>query len=99
MPEQSMVVLGGDRELSRRAPGAYAENAYQSESYMSALQETREGLCRGEAIIVITGRSGTGKTLLCRTLAEMGDPRTFTPPKGCCCRSCATLVSWTPQRG
>ena len=72
------MVVWGNRALSRRAPGVSAENAYQSESYMSALQEVREGLCRGEGIIVITGKSGTGKTLLCRGLAEMGDTRTFT---------------------
>lgn len=77
MLDQSMVIWG-DRGLARPAPRPYIESAFQSDGYMAAFQETREGLRRGEPLIVITGRSGTGKTLLCRSLLELGDHRTFT---------------------
>ena len=51
--------------------------AYPSRAYQSALEQVRHGLQRGHGVIVVTGDSGTGKTLLCRALLEGSDARTF----------------------
>lgn len=51
--------------------------AYKSRSYTSALGEVRDAVHRGEGLIVVTGEIGTGKTMLCRALAEEHDARTF----------------------
>ena len=58
---------------------------YESSSHLAALREIAYGLPRREPVIVVTGAIGTGKTTLCRIIAERRGPRTFvatinTPP-------------------
>jgi general secretion pathway protein A len=58
---------------------------FESASYQAALQEIAYALPRREPIIVVTGAIGTGKTTLCRIIAERRGPRTVvatisTPP-------------------
>jgi general secretion pathway protein A len=50
----------------------------QTRSFISALGSVREGLSRGDRLIVVTGESGTGKTLLCRALIEEPELLTHT---------------------
>jgi general secretion pathway protein A len=49
---------------------------FESASYLAALKEVDYGLSRREQIIVVTGPIGTGKTTLCRMIAERRGPRT-----------------------
>jgi type II secretory pathway predicted ATPase ExeA len=49
---------------------------FESASYQAALKEITYALPRREPIIVITGPIGTGKTTLCRIIAERRGPRT-----------------------
>lgn len=51
--------------------------AFQSRAYTSALDEVRRALDRREGFIVITGEIGTGKTMLCRTVMQESDAKTF----------------------
>ncbi|HTK29781.1 MAG TPA: AAA family ATPase [Vicinamibacterales bacterium] len=51
--------------------------AYQSKSHSQALQQLTGSLRRREGLIVITGEIGTGKTMLCRTMLETFETRTF----------------------
>lgn len=50
---------------------------FQSASYQAALNQIAYALPRHEPIIVLTGAIGTGKTTLCRILAERGGSRTL----------------------
>jgi type II secretory pathway predicted ATPase ExeA len=50
----------------------------QTRSFVSALGAVREGLSEGDRLIVVTGASGTGKTLLCRALIEEPELLTHT---------------------
>ena len=50
----------------------------QTRSYVAALSSVREGLREGGRLIVVTGRSGTGKTMLCRALIEEAELLTHT---------------------
>lgn len=50
---------------------------FESESYTAALEQIRTALRRREALTVVTGEVGTGKTMLCRTLLQEFEPRTF----------------------
>jgi general secretion pathway protein A len=43
---------------------------YPSQSHMTARNEVRRALQQREGLVVVTGASGTGKTLLCRTLLQ-----------------------------
>jgi len=43
---------------------------YASRSYAAALRDVRLALERREGLVVITGDTGTGKTMLCRTLLQ-----------------------------
>jgi len=43
---------------------------YPSQSHMAARNEVRRALQQREGLVVVTGASGTGKTLLCRTLLQ-----------------------------
>lgn len=43
---------------------------FASRSYTTALQEVRRALQRREGLVVVTGETGTGKTMLCRTLVD-----------------------------
>ncbi|HEX7795256.1 MAG TPA: AAA family ATPase [Vicinamibacterales bacterium] len=49
---------------------------FESASYLAALKEVDYALSRREQIIVVTGPIGTGKTTLCRMMAERRGPRT-----------------------
>jgi general secretion pathway protein A len=64
----------------REPPFALTANpryVFESRSLSSAVQEITRALERHEPVTVITGAAGTGKTLMCRTLANMRDPHTF----------------------
>lgn len=50
---------------------------FESESHKAALEQIRVALRRREALTVIIGEVGTGKTMLCRTLLQELEPRTF----------------------
>jgi general secretion pathway protein A len=50
---------------------------YHSQSHTRAVEEVTAGLRRREGLIVVTGEVGTGKTMLCRTLLETFEARTF----------------------
>src|SRR5436305_14958045 len=50
---------------------------FHSRSHSRALEQVTEALKRREGLIVITGGIGTGKTMLCRTLPDTFEPRTF----------------------
>lgn len=50
---------------------------FESESHASAIEQLTIALRRREALTVITGEVGTGKTLLCRTIVRDLEPRTF----------------------
>lgn len=43
---------------------------YPARSFRQALEEIRHALHRREGLVVVTGDSGTGKTMLCRTLLQ-----------------------------
>jgi general secretion pathway protein A len=51
--------------------------AYHSRSHSRALAQVTEALRRRDGLIVITGEIGIGKTMLCRTLLETFEARTF----------------------
>jgi type II secretory pathway predicted ATPase ExeA len=52
---------------------------YHSTSYDRALQELIDALGRGDAVMLLTGETGIGKTTLCRSLGEqLGRRRTVT---------------------
>lgn len=51
--------------------------AYHSRSHTQALEQVTSALRRREGLIVVTGAIGTGKTMLCRTLLETFEARTF----------------------
>lgn len=50
---------------------------YRSRSHSHAFDQVTESLKRREGLIVVTGEIGTGKTVLCRTLLETFEARTF----------------------
>jgi general secretion pathway protein A len=50
---------------------------FESESHSAAIEQVTLALRRREALVVITGEVGTGKTMLCRTLLQTLEPRTF----------------------
>ncbi|MGE3704146.1 MAG: AAA family ATPase [Vicinamibacterales bacterium] len=50
---------------------------FESESHAAAIEQVTTALRRREALTVITGEVGTGKTLLCRTIVRDLEPRTF----------------------
>jgi type II secretory pathway predicted ATPase ExeA len=85
-PEAVAANVAGDSAGYERhfglaeAPFALTSNTrflFESEAYQAALKEIAYGLPRGEPIIVITGAIGTGKTTLCRIIAEQHGPRTL----------------------
>ena len=49
--------------------------AGQTRAFANVLGSVRHGLDQGDRLIVVTGDSGTGKTMLCRALIEDADPR------------------------
>ena len=51
--------------------------AFASQSHTHAVADVREALRRREGIVVVTGPVGTGKTMLCRTLLDDLERRTF----------------------
>lgn len=51
--------------------------AYHSRSHSRALEQVTLALRRREGLIVVTGEIGTGKTMLCRSLLETFEARTF----------------------
>ena len=50
---------------------------YHSQSHTRAVEDVTAGLRHREGLIVVTGEVGTGKTMLCRTLLETFEARTF----------------------
>ena len=50
---------------------------FDSDSHRSALAQVTYALERREPIVVVTGEIGTGKTLLCRTVVERLERKTF----------------------
>jgi general secretion pathway protein A len=50
---------------------------FQSASHAAAMTQITYALERREPIIVVIGEIGTGKTLLCRTIVEQTDRKTF----------------------
>ena len=51
--------------------------AYHSRSHTHALEQVTSALRRREGLIVVTGAIGTGKTMLCRSMLESFESRTF----------------------
>jgi general secretion pathway protein A len=51
--------------------------AFHSRSHSHAIQQLTDALRRREGMIVVTGEIGTGKTMLCRTLLQTFETRTF----------------------
>ncbi len=51
--------------------------AYHSRSHTRALEEVTSALRRREGLVVVTGAIGTGKTMLCRSMLESFESRTF----------------------
>ena len=51
--------------------------SYHSRSHSNALEQVTAALRRREGLIVVTGAIGTGKTMLCRSMLESFEPRTF----------------------
>lgn len=51
--------------------------AYHSRSHTHALDQVSSALRRREGLIVVTGAVGTGKTMLCRSMLENFEARTF----------------------
>jgi general secretion pathway protein A len=51
--------------------------AFNSQSHAHAFQQVTQALKRREGLIVVTGDIGTGKTMLCRSLLETFEARTF----------------------
>ena len=51
--------------------------AYHSRSHTHALEQVTAALRRREGLIVVTGAIGTGKTMLCRSMLESFESRTF----------------------
>ena len=51
--------------------------AYHSRSHTHALEQVTSALRRREGLIVVTGAIGTGKTMLCRSMLESLESRTF----------------------
>lgn len=51
--------------------------AYHSRSHTHALEQVTSALRRREGLVVVTGAIGTGKTMLCRTMLESFESRTF----------------------
>ncbi|MCU1383653.1 MAG: gspA, partial [Acidobacteria bacterium] len=50
---------------------------FESASHTNALQQLAYAIERREPLLVVTGEIGTGKTLLCRTVLQRVDRRTF----------------------
>src|SRR5919201_5806412 len=50
---------------------------FQSASHAAALAQVTYALERREPVVVVTGEIGTGKTLLCRTIVERLERKTF----------------------
>jgi type II secretory pathway predicted ATPase ExeA len=50
---------------------------FESRSMVSTLEAVERALDRKDAVVVITGEAGTGKTLCCGAILERLDPRTF----------------------
>lgn len=50
---------------------------FESRSYSTAFEQVMLAIRRREALVVVTGEIGTGKTLLCRTIVEQLPARTF----------------------
>ena len=50
---------------------------FQSASHAAALSQITYALERREPVVVVTGEIGTGKTLLCRTILERLERKTF----------------------
>jgi general secretion pathway protein A len=62
------------------APFSLAPNPrylFESASHAHALQELAYAIQRREPLVVVTGEIGSGKTLLCRTVLQRLEPRTF----------------------
>ena len=62
------------------APFSLAPNPrylFESASHAHALQELAYAIQRREPLVVVTGEIGSGKTLLCRTVLQRLDRRTF----------------------
>jgi general secretion pathway protein A len=62
------------------APFGIAPNTrfrFESASHQAALAQLTYTLQRRESVVVVTGQIGTGKTLLCRTVVERLDRKTF----------------------
>ena len=49
---------------------------FESRAHRAALEHITAGFCR-EGFTIVTGEVGTGKTMLCRVVAEQRDPRVF----------------------
>ena len=50
---------------------------FESQSHSAALEQLASAVPRHEALVVITGEVGTGKTTLCRAVADQRGPRTL----------------------
>jgi type II secretory pathway predicted ATPase ExeA len=62
------------------APFSLAPNTrfrFESASHKAALDQVAYALARREPLVVLTGEIGTGKTLLCRTVLERLERKTF----------------------
>src|SRR3954468_23626127 len=57
-------------------PPVIIRQAGETRAFANVLGSVRHGLAQGDRLMVVTGDSGTGKTMLCRALMEEADPRT-----------------------
>jgi general secretion pathway protein A len=66
------LVVQEHHGLSQRPFGQSLDQRffYPSQSHMKARTEVRRALQQREGLVVVTGATGTGKTLLCRTLLQ-----------------------------
>lgn len=60
------------------APTTQPRYHYRSTSHASALAGVRDAMQRGDGVMAVIGRAGSGKTIFCRALLDDMDRRTLT---------------------
>jgi general secretion pathway protein A len=55
---------------------------FQSQAHRGALEQIEQSILRGERLIAFTGEAGTGKSTLCRVLANRSGARRFVAAVG-----------------
>ena len=76
------------------APFSLAPNPpylFEGASHASALAQVAYALERREPLVVVTGEIGTGKTLLCRTVLQRLERKTFSRSSTTRCSNATTF--------